>query len=195
MEVQVNDGQSTTPVLSFSENTGGWSHAWTDLTPWAGKTITLTFVVHQVAGFPQTWAYLDEVSIGSSYPDVWVSESVAPRARPGQPIVFTIAYGNRGGAPASGVELTDVLPDGLMFASSDPPASGQAPNLVWSVGDLPARSGPFTIVVTATATSGTFANPVTITTTSDELETMNNQAETEVWVGNGLYVPLIVRGW
>ncbi len=200
LEVKLDDGIAATTVLSITQSTTGWTHAWADLTPWAGKTITLTFALHQVAGFPQTWASLDEVSLGSSYPEVWVRETAAPHARPGEPIVFTITYGNRGGALASGVQLNDVLPDGLAFVSSDPPPSSQTPDLVWDVGDLPAWSGPFTITLTTAVAPGTelparFSNPVTIATTSEELETLDNSAAAEVWVGNALFFPTVARGW
>jgi len=40
----------------------------------AAQDITLTFNVHQTAGSPAAWAYLDEVTLGpGAYPDLWLS--------------------------------------------------------------------------------------------------------------------------
>lgn len=64
-DIQVSNGVTTTTLLSTTTSTDDWTHLWFNLSPWAGQTITLTFTVHQTAGFPGAWAYLDEVAVGS----------------------------------------------------------------------------------------------------------------------------------
>jgi uncharacterized repeat protein (TIGR01451 family) len=195
--VQVDNGLATTTIFSTTTNTDNWTHHWSDLTPWAGQTITLTFTVHETADRPYAWAYLDEVTVGSAYPDVWVNkQSRTPAALPGQQIAFTLTYGNGGGALASGVRLTDTLPAELTFVAASPPPLTTTPALVWDVGDLPAKSDSFTLVVTATVSPETpmmsyVANTASIGTASPELETANNSIQAWGFVGRRVYLPLI----
>jgi Tol biopolymer transport system component len=198
--VQVDDGLSSTPVFTATSWVG-WSHAWIDLTPWAGQTVSLRFLVHQTEGQPVTWADLDEVSAGSAYPDVWVSkESRTHIAAHGTLTVFDLRYGNRGSVGTTGVTLIDVLPPELTFLSADPPPDSQTPQLTWVLDDLPARSGPFTIVLTTTMAPDTppqqmVTNTASVETGHVELETLNNEASGSVWLGYPVRLPLILRFW
>jgi uncharacterized repeat protein (TIGR01451 family) len=198
--VRVDNGITPTLLFSTTSNTDAWTHRWLDLTPWAGQAITLTFTVHQVAGQTDIWAYLDEVTLGSAHPDPWVSKSSPSAAPPGGPVVYTIAYGNQGGAVANGVWITDTLPGDFLFASASPPPTVITPLLAWNVGNLPAKSGPFTIVVTATVVPTAtlfrhYTNTVSIQTTATELEQANNVAVAQTFVGYRLYLPLAAREW
>ena len=197
---QVDDGVTFTTILSTSTNTAGWAHGWADLTPWAGQTITLTFNVHNEAGTPVTWAYLDEVTLGSAYPNLWVQKTGDNTVPPGGgPVRYTITYGNLGGVPATGVCLTDTLPAGVTFVSASVPPTSTAP-LVWDVGNLAAGAGPFTIIVTGTVEAGTpawttFANTVTIGAVTPEADKDNNTAVAQTFVGYRLYLPLTMKDW
>jgi uncharacterized repeat protein (TIGR01451 family) len=187
-------------LLSTTSNTDAWTHRWFDLTPWAGQAITLTFTVHEVADQPDIWAYLDEVTLGSAHPDLWISKSGPSVAPPGEPVVYTIVYGNQGGTAANGVWLTDTLPGGFLFMSASPPPTVITPSLAWDGGNLPAQSGPFTIIVTATVAPTTtlfryYTNTVSIHTTATELEQANNTAVTQTFVGYRLYLPLTMKSW
>ncbi len=199
--VRVDNGITPTLLFSTTSNTNIWTHRWFDLTPWAGQTITLTFNVHNEAGIPCTWAYLDEVTIGSAYPDLWISKSGAPAAAlPGEPVVYTIAYGNQGGAAAHGVWITDTLPGELLFVSASPAPMSVTPTLAWDVGSVPARSGPFTIIVTATVAPTVtpfryYTNTVRIHTPATELEQANNTDQATTFVGRWLYLPLTMKEW
>jgi hypothetical protein len=62
--VRVSQGVTTTEVFSTSESVD-WTHAWVDLEPWAGETITLTLESTSVISEPYAQLTLDEVSIGS----------------------------------------------------------------------------------------------------------------------------------
>ncbi len=191
----LEDGVETTTLLSTTTNSTTWVHPWFDLTPWAGQTITLTFDVHQTAERECPGVYLDEVTLGSAHPDLWISK---PRLAvlPGEEVAFAITYGNRGGAAASGVQVTDQLPPELSFVAANPPPIATTPSLVWDVGGLPARSERSTIIVTATVSQtvplfSRLTNTVTIETTSPELEVANNSAQAVVFIGRLTYLPII----
>jgi uncharacterized repeat protein (TIGR01451 family) len=96
--------------------------------------------------------------------DLVVEQTVEPAGvlRPGQPITYTLTFGNIGEETASGVVLTDTLAPaltGLSVSSSGvaaPPAAGA--DYVWQVAALaPGASGTITITgrVAATLTSDT----------------------------------------
>jgi hypothetical protein len=194
----VNNGITTT-LLSTSANTSDWTHAWFDLSPWLSQTITLTFNVHETEGYPYTWAYVDEVTIGSAHPDVWVSALGAPAVMPGKKVTLQLSYGNRSpAADAISATITATLPAGLIFesASITPTVNGNV--LTWSVGDLPAGSGPFTILVTVTVASdaapgSTLTIPVEIATATPEIELVNNLEEYTLYIGSFVYLPITVR--
>ena len=167
------------------------------MTPWAGHTVTLDFVVDQRAGQSCSWVQLDEVSLGGSYSDVWVAGS-ASTALPGEQLVYTISYGNRGSAPASGVTVSNLLPPAVSFIGANPPAATTSPFPTWEIGDLEARSGPHTIVVTASLSSSAalgshLTGQASIATTSPEMDTSNNSAPISIFVGRTLYLPLLLK--
>jgi hypothetical protein len=105
LQVKLNDGLTDTALFSSAGGSHDWTHAWADLSPWAGQSVTLTFSVQQAAGRPYAWAHLDEVSVGSTYPDVWVALQDA-FGEPGSQVALEMRYGNRGAAPAEGVHLS-----------------------------------------------------------------------------------------
>jgi len=198
-EAKVECGITTTQIFSASTATNGWAHAWADMTPWAGQTVTLTFNVHNEAGTPVTWAYLDEVTLGSAYPNLWVNKTSSTVPPGGGPVRYTITYGNQGGVPAQGVRITDTLPVSVTFASASAPPTSTAP-LVWDVGNLAAGAGPYSIIVTATVEAGTpawttFTNTVTIGAATPEADRDNNTAVAQTFVGHRLYLPLVMKDW
>jgi uncharacterized repeat protein (TIGR01451 family) len=198
-EASIQEGPVTTRLLTQTVSTEGWDHFWFDLSAWAGESITLTFKTYQTASQQAAWAYLDEVSLGSSHPDVWVEKSAwDTTVLPGGLITYTLTYGNRGATPASQVVLTDTLPAELVFVTASVTPDATSPALVWELGDLPAGSGPYTITVTAMvvatpASPITITNEVTITTDSSELEVLNNDAEADVMIGSKVGLPYLVR--
>ena len=195
--VGVEDGIQATPLMSTTAQAPAWRHAWFDLSPWAGEGITLTFEVHETENRPCAWAILDEVSLGSAHPDVWVVKP-SMTAWPGEQVTMILHYGNRGGVVAPGVRITETLPPELIFGGAQPPPAITAPTLVWEVGELAAGCEDRAIVITATvvstATLGSrLVNEVRVRTTAPELETANNLFQAEVFIGARTYLPVIRR--
>jgi uncharacterized repeat protein (TIGR01451 family) len=199
IKVRVDDDGSTTTLFSTTSSTEDWTHRWFDLSQWDGQTITLTFDLHQQAGDPATWAYLDEVSVGSAHPDVWVGALGVRAAMPGETVTLQLSYGNHSlAAEALSATITATLPAGLIFASASLTPTVNGDVLTWSVGDLPPGSEPFIILVVATVEEdavlgSTLTLPVEIATATPELEVANNQDEYELYIGSMLYLPLIQR--
>ena len=142
--------------------------------------------------------YLDDISLGSAHPDLWADIDGPLNAPPGGLTTFTLTYGNQGGAPANGVFLTAILPADFSFVEASLPPITTTPALVWGVGTLAGKSGPYSITITATVapTATTFVDLVTqadIATSSDELETANNIAQASTFIGHRIYLPLIAR--
>jgi Domain of unknown function DUF11 len=118
---------------------------------------------------------------------------------PGDTLVLQLTYGNRSPAVDSvSTTITATLPAGLIFASASLNPTVNGNTLTWSVGDLPAGSGPFTIQVTATvageaALGSTLTLPVEIAASTPELELANNHHEYILFIGSRLYLPILVR--
>jgi hypothetical protein len=77
LAIFVTDDVTTTRVASAPTGEGGWRQLWGDVTPWVGKTVTLTVSLLQPAGQLGSQVVVDEVSLGS-----WTTPhvtSVAPR--------------------------------------------------------------------------------------------------------------------
>lgn len=194
--LELDDGLATVPLWSLVENSPSWTHQAIDLSPWAGQTVSLTFRLEQMANVPLAWAYLDEVTLGMAHPDVWV-EVGNYRGLRGEHVTHTLTYGNRGGAIAAGTRLTYTLPAELSFVSANLPPISTSP-LVWDLGDLAAKSGPFGLSVVVevgqTAVSfGTLNSTAIIQPANVELETLNNHAQGQTFVGRFVYLPLVVR--
>lgn len=198
LEVEIEDGGGATTVFSATNGLDGWTHQWVDLTPWAGRSVTLRFKVIEVVGGSHAWATIDEVTVGSAHPDIWVSQPAWQAALPGRTFETTLTYGNRGGVAANGGQVTLQLPAQLSFVSANPPPSATTPTLRWDVGALPAQSGPQTIRVTlqvaASAAGGsTVTTAAGITSSTTELEQANNTAQGSVFIGSVRYMPVIMR--
>jgi uncharacterized repeat protein (TIGR01451 family) len=196
LEAALQDPIATTAIFSTTAVTADWTHHWFDLSPWSGQTVTLTFNVHQQAGGPGAWAYLDEVTVGSgAHPDLWTAARIQVAA-PGQAVTFTLTYGNRGEILARGVMLTATLPTGLTFVAADPLPGVSGSTVTWNLGDLLAGTGPRAVTlvaaVNAAATPGSILSRVVeIASVTSETETANNTAGLEVYVGGARrYLPL-----
>ena len=193
--VQVDDGDGETAVFETDDANGEWTHQWIDMSPWLGQTVTIKFSVLQEADEPYSWTYLDEVTIGSSYPDIWVlySDEIG---LPNELVSFDIGYGNRGGALAEGVQIMVVLPPELAFVEAFPAPTAVSPTLVWDIGDLSAKSNPFSITVTSRLSPSSILFDVISTTASidlsnSELEKLNNLAEGTLLVSSKIYLPVV----
>lgn len=115
----------------------------------------------------------DESTFGptaGSLADVWIEKSAAPEAIDRkQQTTFTLVVGNDGPSTARDVELTDPLPAGLEFVSTDEPPCSQAAGAVTCVfGDMaPGAEETVEITVKGIA-NGEHDNVATVTTTTPE---------------------------
>jgi Tol biopolymer transport system component len=196
VKVTVENGAAATVVKVHNQSSTGWQHGWADLSAWQGQTVTVTFSLLQAANTPMAWFFLDSVTVGSTQPDVWVTVSNTD-ALPGEQFVQQLAYGNRGGAVAQGTLLTYTLPAQLSYVTANPLPVSTLP-LVWDLAALPAKSNPFTIVLTgqvaANATPFTaYSGTAVIGTATNELERLNNSSQGQVYTARYLYLPLITR--
>jgi uncharacterized repeat protein (TIGR01451 family) len=201
--VDVSNGMSSTTLLSTTSSVAGqWLHSWASLEAWSGQAVTLTFTLHQTANNEAGRVYLDEVSVGTTYPDLWVTQE-SSEALPGSQVIYTLVYGNQGAAPAENVRIVDLLPTELSYVDANPKPIDETallPALAWDLGTLPAISKPFTVVITTTAPLtvpmfSTLTNTTSITSASPELELGNNYAYTAIFVGYRVYLPLTMRNW
>lgn len=193
--VSVNDGQQNV-VVNQKENSGGWTHEWVDLSDWVGETIEVKFGLNQAANTNAAWAVVDEVTIGSTNPDVWVAKG-DDTAVPGSDVTHVISYGNRGGAAADDITLTYTLPADMSFVSASIPPVSTNP-LVWNLDDLPAKSEKYeievTVLVKSTAPGFTdLVSTAVISTTATEPELLNNQDTGNTFTAAYVYLPTIHR--
>ena len=63
--MKIDTGTTSSTVISLTPTSDGWTHAWADLSSWAGQPITFTADWHQLAGKPYSAIALDEVFLGS----------------------------------------------------------------------------------------------------------------------------------
>jgi len=197
LSVEVDTGIDSTTLFSTTTSTDRWMHRWFDVSAWVGETITLTLKVYQNVSRSYTWAYLDEVTLGSAHPDVWISAS-GVAALPGEQVVHALTYGNRGGVDTIGVRISATLPSELSFVDASPSPTATTPALVWEAGDLTAGDGPYIILVTTTVAPAavplsTYITSVNIGAALPEIETHNNTASAATFVGRRIYLPLVTK--
>lgn len=93
-------------------------------------------------------------------PVLALSKSATPSVRAGEPIAYTLTYENTGSGGASAVTITDTLPAEEYYSLALDQGAGPKPasvvanadgttTLTWTVGAVPAGSGPQTISYTA----------------------------------------------
>ncbi len=196
LDVQVANGVTTTTVFTTALNATAWTHQWLDFSAWKGQTITVTFMLHDTEDLPVS-AYLDEVTLGSGYPDTWVQLANPTVTHLGSTVTYQLTYGNQAGVLASDVHLTTTLPAQLTFVAASVPPTSTSTSLVWALGDLPAQSGPHTILITAVVTSTAtsvnwMTNTASINTATTELEMANNTDQTNLRIKYDLFLPIIL---
>ena len=68
----IENGSGMQKVFQSLPYSRDWEHAWVYPT-YAGQTITLSLRMDQAAGEVQVYGYLDEISLGTGYPDGWLA--------------------------------------------------------------------------------------------------------------------------
>ncbi|MEA3308023.1 MAG: lamin tail domain-containing protein, partial [Chloroflexota bacterium] len=110
-----------------------------------------------------------------------VSKRGPAEAIGGDVLTYYLTLANDGMITATDVWLTDTLPAGLIFSSSDPaPTTHAGQQLIWQLGALNAGSTQELTVTAQSAESATgeAVNHLTATTTGDESSQLDNRA---VW--------------
>jgi hypothetical protein len=170
-----------------------WEHVQIDLQEWVGMTVTLR-LEHPAA--THSGATIDDVSVGSAFPDLWVNQSGLPSAQEGEMATLELEYGNRSSLPAPATVLGYTLPAGVSYVSAAPEPVSTDP-MTWELGDLAAEitsTIELTVAVDVTATRGvTLSAPATIATPHEAI-LGNNSTEFGIWVGNRVYLPVLTRG-
>lgn len=138
--------------------TSGNSYTWTipELAAGAGGEIEIQvrvgstdreFIVNTYRIDSDTFVGVNSTLLTGVIQSLWINKtSDKDIYAPGEEVVFTVRFGNKGHRDAHDVNVTDVLPDlELISVSGNPSARGRT--LVWRIGDL--KSGENgTVVVT-----------------------------------------------
>ena len=198
LTIKLSTEDETVVLAQIQENVSDWTQVSLPLADWAGETITLTWDVPQpVLAIPVS-VWLDDVTVGSAHPDVWLAPLPRQTALPGEIVSYPLVYGNQGGAAARATTVTLQLPSDLLFVSATPTPIINGASLTWELGDLPPLSPAgtidLTLLVAEQATLLTTLSTTAVIGTLDlELEMLNNERPLLIFVGREQYLPLIAR--
>ncbi|MFG0287085.1 MAG: hypothetical protein ACF8CQ_02865, partial [Rhodopirellula sp. JB044] len=202
--VSIDDGLSVTPILSRAEGTlpeteGVWLTATYDLSAFAGQTISVDFEYDSgdpVLADPEGWYVDDVVIVHLDDPtpltaDVSIAKSVSDETpNENQTISYTLTASNSedSQATATGVVVTDVLPDGVAFVSAEESEGNYDPESgIWDGIEL-ARGETQTLVLSVTVDAGTAGqtvlNSASIISDLEDPNDDNNQSEIGVTVNS-----------
>ncbi|RME60199.1 hypothetical protein D6779_02615 [Candidatus Parcubacteria bacterium] len=128
-----------TPTWQSQPLDAQWTHYWADVSAWAGQSVTITFYLKGKAGLPYNQILIDEVMLGSAYPDGWVQWRLPPGALPGEVVKAQVSFGNRSHFDIPDATLQITLPDLLHVVSTEPANLTINNNvLTWTIGTLQA---------------------------------------------------------
>ncbi len=119
--------------------------------------------------------------------DLGVTKTVdEPLPNIGGAITYSLSVTNFGPDDATGVVVTDVLPEGVTFVSADPAAEYNSATGVWTIGDLAnGATALLDINVTANMDAGDTApvNTATVSSNTTDPNMDNNSASVTVEIG------------
>ncbi len=178
----LGQGSGATLTLTATVNAGG-----------VGQTITDTASITEAdQGDPNTGNNSASVAFtvtGADLALVMVVDNATPTA--GDPVRYTLTLVNQGPDVATGVVVTDLLPQGVTYQSSSPSQGGYAMGTgQWTVGSL-ARLASATLVINASVDAGeagsTIINMAAITDASPgDPASGNNLASAQIQVQEAL---------
>lgn len=195
--VTIDDGSSVETILT-SSSPASWQHFWHDMSSWAGKTVTLTFAFVEAANTAVSHVAIDEVTLGTSYPDVWIANNNTEGAI-SERVTHTISFGNQGGTAAENVTVTFKIPVGLAYRGSNvTPATINSQEITWQLGSIIAKSDNQAIeieleILPSAPSFSSITGEVSIATSSAELEMLNNQATGSTFVGKETFLPILMN--
>ncbi len=111
-------------------------------------------------------------------PRVTLTKTAPPMAAVGQEITYVLTATNYGQVETKTVTIRDYLPDNAEYVRSDPPASKEQGQLIWTLGELPPNQPCSVQVVFKSKGVGTITNRATLTT--DEGQTDEKQVTTQI---------------
>ena len=91
-------------------------------------------------------------------------------------VMWKITVSNNGPSTALDVVVEDILPDGLEIVNATPNKGFFNSDNVWDIGSLDKGSSVSLILVTKTLTDGTFVNKASVSTSTEESNYSNNNA-------------------
>ena len=196
--LSLDDGANQTKLNRLTDSTAGWIHQWHDLSAWAGQAVTLTFQVDSAAGYYQTHASLDDVSLGTAYPSLWVRGGGIRYVYPGEQVSFGLQAGAYSGPLAIQAVLTTTLPAGWNYLSASPAPDTTGSQLVWQLGDLAGGTDPIAIQLDLECQVGTpilsdLSIPIVIRSDLNEIDLEDNQATIPVLVAYPIFLPAVQR--
>ncbi len=178
------------------------------LAPGARWSVTITTTAPSVVGVITNTAMLQaptHVSLQALRATHIISEGVilkvdktgsADEVYPGDPLIYTLTYQNKGTAPATDIVITDTLPIGVSASSATPtPTHIDGQQWVWVITETLGVDATESIIVTTTVAanaSGTLHNHVAISAPeawgdSDDLYTVVKLRT--------IYLPLVLRAY
>ncbi|MCA9986980.1 MAG: DUF11 domain-containing protein, partial [Anaerolineales bacterium] len=192
--IVASENYSETTTIQPAGNT--WQHEWLDLASFVGEGVTVTFQLTQQSTDPALVVFLDQVSLGSAYPDLSAQLFMPPSVTPGEGFSVNITVQNHGMIMAGQVVLTYTLPSPMTFITATVPPVQQGNTLVWNLSNLPAESLPVEItlelMVPISLTQGLAVNHnLVVTTTSAEGNLGNNLAAFEQFIVFRMFLPLL----
>ena len=169
--VSVDDGQLATTVFSTTAVARQWMLHWTDMSPWAGQTVDVSFSQHQASGQRCTPVVIDEVSLGS-----WIT-----------PVPWSISPNQLPVSTTAAVTIT-----GQNFLASDPGTPQErAPQV--RLGSVQLLDVHWVNSTTVTATT-----PPLVVGPYDLIVTNPSGQAGGLWhavaVGNRIFLPVLVSG-
>ncbi len=119
--------------------------------------------------------------------DLQIVKLAAPQVAAGATFTATLSYKNNGPAPADASQLTDTLPAGVSFVSSNPaPSSQSGQTMSWNLGTLADQAtGTIDLVLRtdpALANNTTVTNQSQISTTTSDRTSSNNTSSAQTLV-------------
>ncbi|MBK8904444.1 MAG: PD40 domain-containing protein [Anaerolineaceae bacterium] len=197
-QVIVDNGSAQTVEFEAYANDLTWQHAAVDISRWQNQTITLTWRTNKLPVAMPYYLQLDDISLGSAHPDLWLDTAGATSALPNEQVEYVLTYGNQSPVTGDGAELVITLPAHLKYVSASPSPTSITPVLRWDLGDLPAESAPFNISLMLKVDASapkltTLMAEVAIDSNDSELENLNNQTILSLFVGRFVYLPMIQK--
>ena len=118
----------------------------------------------------------------------------AAEVYPGEQLIYTLTYSNKGNTPASTIVLSDTLPVGVNATGAFPPPTSSNAHWIWEIPTLAAGATETVVITTTVASnaSGVLINQVSISApdawgNSDSLYTMVGKRT--------IYLPLVLRAY